>query len=346
MPKLEAVPDPEDEKPWQSSDLTEWLDEVPEQRRFLIPDLIPAESLVLMSGQQKLTYKTFTKMATVLAITTGKGMSLITPEETGNVLAVEEEGASDETKMRWLALCKAMGIDYKKLKGKIGWCFRQGVKLNEKEWAERLLRETERLKPKLITFDAMFALQSGNENDTQDVRPIIDLFNRLRNVCGSSILYLAHLNESHGWNPRADIDRQVRGSGLLPQAADLHLALRRYNEKDATINWLVRARGQAPSAYLGSWTFETAEKRLTAAHFSLVNSESQGDVTPSAFEPVAGRVYPLARLRKHFANAAEVRKMTAEGMEKGTWKYITHNVWKYVGEPDAEKEPNEVDTEY
>ena len=345
MPKLEAVPDPEDEKPWQSSDLTEWLDEVPEQRRFLIPDLIPAESLVLMSGQQKLTYKTFTKMATVLAITTGKGMSLITPEETGNVLAVEEEGASDETKMRWLALCKAMGIDYKKLKGKIGWCFRQGVKLNEKEWAERLLRETERLKPKLITFDAMFALQSGNENDTQDVRPIIDLFNRLRNVCGSSILYLAHLNESHGWNPRADIDRQVRGSGLLPQAADLHLALRRYNEKDATINWLVRARGQAPSAYLGSWTFETEDKRLTAAHFGLVNSEGKESTTDLTFEPEPGRTYELKHLRKYFKNAAGVRKMVSEGMQDGTWKFVDNNAWIYKGPPSEDSDGDEKEPE-
>lgn len=343
MPKLEAVPDEPEAPLWKSDDLVEWLDKTPETRRFLIKDLLPADSNILMSGQQKLTFKTFTKMAIVVAITTGKSMSLIEPEEEGTALVVEEEGASDETKMRWLAVCKAMGVDYKTLKNKIGWSFRQGVKLNEKEWAENLLRETERLQPKIITFDAMFALQSGNENDTQDVRPITDLFSRLRNVCGSSILYLAHLNESHGWNPRADMDRQVRGSGLLPQAADLHLALRRYNAKDNTVNWLVRARGQAPSAYLSTWTFETRSvgktkegkdvRVLDEACISLANSEGKTEVSHPVFVPAPGVIYKQAELKKYLAgNSTAVATYIQQGLQDQTWKIVGEKAWRYVGE--------------
>lgn len=335
MPKLEAVPDQPGDT-WQAPDVVDWLDEVEDKRRYLIKELLPAESFILMSGQQKLTQKTFTALSMLIAIASGKEMSLIRPEEQGNVLAVEEEGSAAETKARILALCTAMKVPYKSLRGKFNWVFRHGVLLNDEKWQLRLLRETERLKPKLIMFDAMFALHTANENDSGEMAPIVHFLKNLTTVSGASVLVLAHLNESSGWNPRADIDRQVRGSGIIPQAVDKHLALRRYDEREKEIKLITRARGAAPNNYTIQWSFETShdkkgDQKLDAAFISIApTAEHSPYPTADTFKPEPGKTYTRQFLRGVFGSLPKATAFVEQQLQNGVFKIAGDKKWECV----------------
>lgn len=267
----------------------DWLLTPAKTKAWLIDGLIPMDSLVLLSGHQKRAAKTYFALAVAIAIATNKANGELKPIETGNVLFVEEEGSHAETQTRALAVIRAMGLDPEESRealNKIRWVFRKSVQLDRYQWQARLKQAAELLQPVLTIFDAVFALHSGDENKVSDMAPIIKTFNHIRNVSGGgSVLYLAHLDKDRGENPKKDIDTQVRGSGVLVNAYDTHLAARRYSEHDHEIAMKVRYRDREPQDWKLRWEFEKKDGNLDKAHLIIYKKiEQPYSKAPTTFE--------------------------------------------------------------
>jgi RecA-family ATPase len=236
---------------WTPPTLKEWLDEVKEVPAWVLPDWIPERGLVLMSGHQKLTKKTWLAMVHALAIASGKQLGPFKAERQGDVLFIEEEGTEADTRYRWLGLCATYKLPVRTLKN-IHFAFRQGVGLDVQRWREDLVSYVERYAPVVTFFDNLTFLHSGDENRSSDMRPVLDTIKEVRNA-GCACVFLAHLNKQHGDDPRANHDKQVRGSSIISNSYDVHQALRNYEKETSPVEAHLYYRGQQGKRWLIKW---------------------------------------------------------------------------------------------
>lgn len=250
---------------WLPPTLDQWLAEVDETQEWLIDRIIPRDALVLVSGHQKRAYKTWFSFLAGLVLASGRTQSLFRPLVTGPVLIVEEEGARPQTKQRFQMLANTYGFTPEEMRN-VYFSHRQRVKLDDPGWRAKLLAAARHIKPVLVIYDALSYAHTGDENSHADMAPVIDTLQALRST-GASVAVLAHLDKQRGENPRADIDTQVRGSSIIVNAYDMHLALRRYKMSAAHIDCIARARDAAEARYSITWDIS---EETNSARFNML----------------------------------------------------------------------------
>lgn len=280
-----------------------WLERVDAEQAWLIRDFILREGIVLVSGPKKLAYKTWFAFAAALVIASGKAFNLLQPETQGSVLIIEEEGSSPQTKSRLIALCNGIGINPYKLP--VYFSHFNRVKLDDLVWREKLLAFVDSVQPLVVVFDAFAYLHTGDENQVKDIAPLVDTLALLRSR-GVTVIMLSHTNK-HSAKKSVDIDDQVRGSGLLTDCYDIHLALRRYKPSQSYINLIVRGRDVEEKEWIVTWNIRAdADGRAERAELNIhrkrdepelkkavdtsTPKEVQSDVTSTAQEYVTGLI--------------------------------------------------------
>lgn len=258
-----------------TTNLCDWIEEQSENKRWLIDDLIPEDGLILLSGQQKLAFKTWFAFATAIAISSGKSMSMLKPNRKAGVLIIEEEGGKAQTRSRFLAIAKGFGANKEDLEN-IHFSFRNRVKLDNPVHKSQIKKLCEKHKPGLVILDALTYLHSGDENKIQDMLKVVDTINMIRSM-GISVLIIAHLDKTRGSNVKTDIDLQIRGSSIISNSYDIHLALRRFSNQQKTIALTARARDEEEKFYKVDWKIlSNKDKVAEYASVSLSETDLEG----------------------------------------------------------------------
>lgn len=239
---------------WKVPTLAEWLEEESNDRGWFFPGFVPRDSLVLMSGHKKRACKTWLADLLALLVATGKSSGLLVNQNMAPVLFCEEEGSHEGNRQRLLALCATYKIDPSSINN-FYFAFRQRIKLDTELWCGRLIEKVRELDVKLVVFDALTYMHKADENKTNEMLNVVNTLHELRSL-GATVLYLAHLDKTRGSDKLADIDDQVRGAGVITDAYDAHLALRRYRVKDPFIKLTLRLRdGGEEAHYRLAWEF-------------------------------------------------------------------------------------------
>ena len=295
MGKVDEAPD----ELWTPPTLYEWSKNVRAIPAWLVEDWIPERGLVVMSGHEKLTKKTFTAMTLALSIAAGKRLGPFVPASPRHVLFVEEEGTETETRYRWEGICATYKVKLDK-RLDIRFAFREGVGLDDSRWRADLLSYVERFKPGAIFFDNLSFLYSGDENKAAELRPVIQTLKTIRDA-GTACCVLAHLNKSDGGDPKANKNKQVRGNSLIVQNADVHLALRNYETENDPVELHRQYRGQASKEDRIHWSIESEGVVIHRAEMRLEPMVSDEDpafaaACLEALDP--GEEYGLATLQR------------------------------------------------
>lgn len=312
---------------WEVPTLAEWLDKTAERKRWIVPGFAPADGIILFSGPRKLAMKTYTAFTMCMSLASGKHIVPFKPEKPGKVLVIEEEGGTAQTKDRWNAIFAAHPVvDRKVVVQNIHFAFRNLVKLNNIEWREKLVAKVKELKPDLVVFDALAYVIDGDENKTVDVLDALATIQEIR-ACGCAVMLLHHLNNDKGYDPKADIDSQVRGAGPIKDLYDVHVALRRYKDTEP-IKVTVRQRDGETRHDVFTWEFESNEEGTTTLARLLV-AEPARPVDPKkaelyrrlheALEP--GAVSTIEQLAKHWNMDKAMASLHAAQMHDA--KYFT-----------------------
>lgn len=287
---------------WPVPTLDEWEEGVGEDTPWLVPGWIPENSFGLMSGQQKRACKTWTAFQLALCVACPEAtFDAFKPTRYGPVLIVEEEGTAPQTKARLQMIKRALGI---KKTPNVHFVHHNHVKLDDERWRARLLAKVESLQPALVILDALSYMHDGDENSVREMSPTVETL-RLMRGGGTSIIVLAHLDKTKGENKRSDIDTQVRGSSLIVNAYDSHIALRRYKMTEEFIQCTVRHRDADETHCLLRWHIDDAavvkepKARLQLAakpsDEAEIHTETFNEKCLEALEP--GELYTLDQLR-------------------------------------------------
>lgn len=310
---------------WMPPTLADWLSRTAIAPRWIVPGLVPAESLILVSGPRKLAHKTW--FADLLALCVSEGVSYksaeIFPKEAAPVLYIEEEGTHAGTRNRLLSMCESLNLDGTKM-GNIYYVFQDRVRVDRKTWVSRIEKAIAVLGIKLVIFDAFAYIHSGiDENSIKEVRPIIETFRNFRSL-GASVMFLAHTSKSDS----TDLDNQVRGSGLLADCYDLHLALRSGGRgKKLTLDTL--AREYESDHYEVRWKFTPrSESELIDVSLELIDRDlGQKNVSELGECLEMGQVYSHRKLREIWQIGEEkVKIAVAKLLRRGTIRQLDRGV--------------------
>ncbi len=205
-------------------DVPEWVqrkvNEPPQP--WLVNYLIPRKSLVLLSGKQKISGKTYAAIAMALTASLGrKTFEGFEASDPSRVLYIFEEGSERETAQRFRAIANAGGFD---LPDNQALAHRTGIKLNKAHWVRELKATIEDIEPDLVVLDPFFRMVEGNENEQETVLAAMEPLFKIIDKYGCSFLLLCHTRKSI---KRADdMDEVLRGSSVIASAYDGHCAIR------------------------------------------------------------------------------------------------------------------------
>lgn len=301
--------------------LNDWLSEARTATRWIVEHIVPCDSLVLVSGQQKRAHKTWLADSLAIAISTGVPIGGFNVLEPGPVLYCQEEGSFAGTRNRILGICQTYKVSQADLNN-IHFSFHRRVKLDAPKWRKALVDYVSEHNIKCIVLDAITYMHLADENKISEMAPVIETLQDMRSL-GASVIYLAHLDKTRGESKRADIDSQVRGASIVVNAYDQHIALRRYAMKEQWIKLTVRAREAEERDYRLRWDIKLGDadpetKLRPVKHAELIFEElnEAGQLHATAdlchAKLLSGQQYTMATLKRAWGTGAERTKKILE----------------------------------
>lgn len=254
--------------------LGHWLTAVEnaEATKYLVQGLIPCDSLILLSGAPKVSYKTFLAMSLSLAIATGKDFGPFAVTQAHPVLYIYREGAMIPTAARWKAICKGMNYGDPFSTNNIYFRHRGPFFLDDRNWVRQVRDLTLAIGAKLIVVDTLAKSMKGDENNAQAFGHVIENVETLRSTTGASVLLVHHVRKadaklSYGDRGTPDIDADLRGSSALAGAYEQHIGIRGYPHLEPTKfgkRWYLIARGKesAEQFYEYNWHADQDSARV------------------------------------------------------------------------------------
>jgi RecA-family ATPase len=307
-------------------DYLEAVDDVPE---WLLIDMLPADSNILVSGKAKRAYKSWLAFLTALAVASGKEIPPLIPANKAGlpVLVLEAEGGRAQTKNRWKWLKKSYGFENARLP--IYFVHREAsLYLDDIRWVERVRRFIVAKGIKLVIADPLAMFSKGDENNVRDAVKLMNAFVQFREQ-GASCMFLHHLRKTDkDWE--ADIDEEIRGSSAFAGFYDTHFALR---NRGATLDYnelTIRSKDDAEKKYEVRWFIDkvagTAQARFDRADDDSANQRILDEM---AVQLIMGEVYTRKRLEEMLCiSGAKLDEVLKVMIDEGRVERVGHSRFK------------------
>lgn len=150
------------------------------------------------------------------------------------VLYVQEEDSLDRVKRRLKKLIKGDPSRGLPLDEYWKYSIRQGFKLDDLMWLERIRQEIVSYRAEVVIMDVFNRLHAGEENKQQDMTAILNNLTRMTNEYGCAFIVVHHNRKPQQGN-EARGNQMIRGSGVLGGWGECSLYLKRAKEKDTII---------------------------------------------------------------------------------------------------------------
>lgn len=306
-------------KDWPPPQLDAWAAEVDSEPSptWLIPNFLPTDAAVMLSGKAKISYKTWLAFTFAKCVASGESVSIFDPTRAGPVLIIEEEGPRKSTRARWKWLQNGLGIHTDGLP--IYFLHRANVLLDEKLWLDRVVNFVQEKRVLLVILDTISRVQRGDENSVQDVSRAATFINKIRmaNPGNCTVLMLHHLRKSEYSEEETDIDDDLRGSSAWAGYYDSHLAARKRSPNQPYIKLVARHKDWEESVYHMVWNIN---KDYESADFTLVKADPEtvsADLRATCLDKLLpGETYSSKDLQKVWGIGREQTQQILEGAIK------------------------------
>jgi hypothetical protein len=287
---------PESQKSWAPPTLSQYVQTDFGIPLWLLQDMLPADSSILMSGRAKLAYKTWLAFLMALCVATGKKVGPFVPMNEGGepVLFLEAEGGRPHTKNRWLWIAKAYGIDLLSVKN-LYFSHRENIVFPHRQWEDSLSQFIIDNKIKLVVVDSLAMHARGDENDVASMGEVMRVFVRFKQL-GASVLFLHHLRKAQK-DYTSDVDEDIRGTSAIAGFYDAHYALRQKKGSDRINILTLRSKDDEEKKFEAEWFIDkvaqTAQVRIDPISD---DNEKEAAVDVLIRDMLPGEVYTAKRL--------------------------------------------------
>jgi hypothetical protein len=201
------------------------LEAQPEEHRWLVEGLWAAEAVGVLGGEPKCC-KSFCALDVAVSVASGAAcLGQFRAAQTGRVLLYAAEDPQHVVRERLAGICGARCVDFEALDVMV--ITAPTVRIDLDGDREYLASTVEAVKPKLLVLDPFVRLHRCNENDVQEVAPMLSYLRNLQRRFHCAVLLVHHARK--GGHARGG--QALRGSSELHAIGDSNLYLRRSGER-------------------------------------------------------------------------------------------------------------------
>jgi AAA domain len=278
---------------------------------WLVENLIVDRALVAVVGRWKTT-KSYGVLDLCIAIATGRpafGVHAI--PEPGPVVFINEESGKAALWRRLDALCRGRATNPEELRGRLLVAPNVGVKLDDEEWQDRLIRLYDSVQPRLIVFDPLARMKAParNESAQNEMAGVIEFLRELREQAHAAVLFVHHTGHQ---------GEHMRGSSDLESAWETRLRWKRDGQSPVvTIESEHREAEPAPPfEYRIAWDGLTRSMRFEAVEDPFLVFVR--DYLATHPEASGNEVYKAAEGRDDRPHKSKVHKLVKSILEGGS----------------------------
>lgn len=225
-------------EPFSPPTLAEWAVAVRSDKSpsFIIDGVLPTDNLVLLSGLPKESHKTWFAMLTALVAATGQSVGELKCTERTPVLYIYQEGARLATLNRFHAIMRAHDLgDVEQIEG-FWFHHRSDFQLEMTGDVDDICKFVRANGIGVVYIDTLAKSISGDENSAKEIGAAIRATSKIRDA-GATVVLVHHLRKGSpsltaGTTGYPDPDKDIRGSGALAGAYEMHWAIRAYPNRD------------------------------------------------------------------------------------------------------------------
>jgi hypothetical protein len=160
--------------------------------RYLVNELIPERSLVLMHGEPR-SRKSWAALDICIALATGTpafGLDRFAVVEPRNVLYLSQEDSAQLVRSRTKALLAGRGVDI--CPSTLAFSVHAGINIEAPSWQDRLLRDIDRNRFQFVAFDPIRRFAINVDKGPAEVRAITGFLRRLVTETGTTVGVVHH----------------------------------------------------------------------------------------------------------------------------------------------------------
>lgn len=277
------------------------------QPKELVKDLLFEETFAIIGGDPK-AGKTTLALQIALCVVTGLPFFGRAPSKTGPAVLLQADMGAGY--FRHVVSELGRGLEADQFDHPIHYRCSTGVNLAERSTRSRVLSEIRRLNPVLIVADPLRDLHGGNEDKSEEIKPVLDFFLELRDTTRSTVIVIDHLTKpqeaSKGGKRPAGYS--LRGSGAKYGRADSILIVRDQGQGLSRVEITHRYGATPPPVFYTREPRESGFRLVQACHIEV---DSEGESAPVARETLLdflGKNYPTFLSKNSIVKGSRLRK--------------------------------------
>jgi len=225
---------------------SQWLTEVPETPDQLIGDVLDKGDKLAIVGLSKL-WKSFFSLQLSVSLTAGRpflGWSVPHPR---SVVHCQFEVRETHFHRRFKSMCRALNVTPTDIGGRLLILNGRGLGIAGEKGIEQIkvsLAEVTGYAPDLIVFDPLYKITTGVENSAEDVKKMLNVFDKLAEELGTAVAYVHH--DAKGSPGDRDIRDRGAGSNVLGRDYDACFVLTGHAQNENAVVLETLLRNYAP----------------------------------------------------------------------------------------------------
>lgn len=216
------------------------LEARPEEQRWLVEGLWSAQGVGIVGGEPK-SFKSFLALDMAVSVASGAPCLRRFPvAQRGSVLVFPAEDALHVVRSRLAGIAAAAGVDFASLP--VDVITAPVLRLDVQDHARKLRETVEALRPRLLVLDPFVRLHRRDENQANEVAPLLAFLRDLQRRYDVAVLLVHHARKGAGHERGG---QALRGSSELHAWGDSNLYIRR--KRDALILSVEHRAAPSPS---------------------------------------------------------------------------------------------------
>ena len=256
-------------------DAAKLINEAPREPDQIFTDMFDVGDKIAIIGSSKVR-KTFFLLQLLMCLAAGMNFLVWQVRRARRIFHVQFEIQEHHFHRRVWNMARAIRIDAGDLGGRLQILNARGLGITGTDGIKRIGEISKPHRPEVISLDPLYKIATGTENDSRDMKEILDTFDELSLNTGAAIPFVHH--DAKGSSGDRDIRDRGAGSNVLGRDYDACITLTPHaTERNAIVVETLLRNYPPQEPFTALWTDGHFEVRQAIAAIKRTSKRCAGD---------------------------------------------------------------------